>query len=227
MINRNKNQAVTFSGYQSLNLASKIYQRKALGLIDQLRGPTSIKRSDLYRVLELGSADNTFLDLVCQKTGGVGTGLDIVRGDDLEKPLKIKAASYDLVIALEIIEHLYDTDFFLAEIKRVLKPKGNLILSTPNLASLNNRLRLLFGFYPKYLEYSLKGAGHIHLYTPGVLKSQILNLKFKIVRLTSPNFFCPVITKPWFPEPLRRFFMFLGDLFPTIGSHILIVARRE
>ncbi len=220
MLSRQTDQVAKFSDYHSLDLTNKIYQVKALNLISSLPLPPSPK------VLELGSADNSFLDLVCHQTNGRGRGLDIIRGDDLDKPFKIKSGSVDLVLALEIVEHLFDTDHFLAEINRVLKPGGHLILSTPNLASLTNRLRLLFGGYPQYLEYSRAGAGHIHLYTPRVLLAQLTAAKFKIVRLTSPNFLCPLITKTWFPAFLRDFCMSLGDLLPTLGSHLLVVAQK-
>lgn len=56
--------------------------------------------------------------------------------------------TYDLLIAGEIIEHLVDTDHFAEEALRVLKPGGHLILSTPNLASWYNRVRLLRGLVP-------------------------------------------------------------------------------
>ena len=221
MTSRQQDQTEKFTGYRSLDLANKIYQVKALRLIENL----PIKRSDLS-ILELASADDSFLKLVCQKTNGKGVGLDITKGDDLEKPFQIKSGSVDLVLALEIIEHLFDTDQFLSEIYRVLKKGGFLILSTPNLASLTNRFRLLFGAYPQYLEYSKEGAGHLHLYTPTVLTSQLRAAGFKTIRLTSPNFLCPLITKPWFPKPLRLFCMFLGDLLPTLGSHLIIVATK-
>ena len=74
--------------------------------------------------------------------------------------------------------------------------------------------------------YSKEGAGHLHLYTPTVLTSQLRAAGFKTIRLTSPNFLCPLITKPWFPKPLRLFCMFLGDLLPTLGSHLIIVATK-
>lgn len=220
MTSRQQDQTAKFTNYTSLDLINKIYQVKALRLISllNLKSP---------HVLELGSADDSFLDLVCQKTHGRGRGLDITKGDDLEKPFKVGSCSVDLVIALEIIEHLFDTDQFLAEINRVLKPGGFLVLSTPNLASLTNRLRLLFGFYPQYLEYSKAGAGHIHLYTPWVLRSQICQAGLIVHKFTSPNFPCPFITKFWFPPLLRDWCMTLGGRFPSLGSHLLVVASKR
>lgn len=220
MTNLTADQLVKFKDYQSLDLANKIYQLKTLRLAEKyaLTKP---------HILELGSADDSFINLLKEKLGGDGVGLDLSKGDDLEKPLKQKSNSVDLVLALEVIEHLFDTDLFLSEIHRVLKPEGFLILSTPNLASLPNRLRLLFGGYPKYLEYSRAGAGHIHLYTLPVLKSQLLSTNYQLLTTTSPNFLCPFITKPWFPAFLKEFFMALGDLFPSFGSHLLVVARKN
>jgi len=55
---------------------------------------------------------------------------------------------FDAVTAFEIIEHLFDPDHFLEEVYRVLKPEGIFVLSTPNLASIHNRIALLFGYQP-------------------------------------------------------------------------------
>jgi SAM-dependent methyltransferase len=54
--------------------------------------------------------------------------------------------SFDLVIFAEIIEHLLnDPCAVLREIKRVLKPDGVMILTTPNVARLENVARLIAG----------------------------------------------------------------------------------
>ena len=41
-------------------------------------------------------------------------------------------AAFDLVVAFEVIEHLADWRGFLVEARRVLSPKGQLVVSTPN-----------------------------------------------------------------------------------------------
>ena len=59
---------------------------------------------------------------------------------DVEKGLPYNDGSFDTVIAGEIIESLKNLEFFLKEIKRILKLDGILILSTPNKNSLINRI---------------------------------------------------------------------------------------
>lgn len=65
---------------------------------------------------------------------------------DLEMPLPYKANFFNLVSANQIVEHLVNTDLFLKEIFRVLKPHGYLILSTENLASWHNIFALIMGW---------------------------------------------------------------------------------
>ena len=53
-----------------------------------------------------------------------------LRGDCSELPLK--AGSLDAVVAFEVIEHLRNWKGLLQESRRVLRPDGRLIVSTPN-----------------------------------------------------------------------------------------------
>lgn len=46
-------------------------------------------------------------------------------------PLPLRDAAFDVVWAGEVIEHVHDTAGFLSELRRVLRPSGLLLLSTP------------------------------------------------------------------------------------------------
>ncbi len=233
-LNLTSDQIKKFRHYRALNLDNKIYQLKALKLAQK-----HLSNKKRPKILDLACADGSFIDLAAQKFSAESFGLDITpqnikkaqkklnhaKVHDLNLPFPYQPNTFDLIFALEIIEHLFDTDQFLKNIHRILKPQGILILSTPNLASIKNRLRLLTNHYPQYLEYSTQGAGHIHLYTSTILTNQLRRHHLKIRQLTSPNFPFPV-TKTWLPKPIKHFFIRLGDLFPTIGSHLIVLAQK-
>ena len=61
-------------------------------------------------------------------------------------PLPLASASADLVICVEVIEHVYDTEATFSEIARVLRPGGKLLLSTPYHGRIKNLLIALLAF---------------------------------------------------------------------------------
>jgi SAM-dependent methyltransferase len=74
-------------------------------------------------------------------------GLEVLPGD-LERSLPFADDSIDLVVSNQVIEHLADTDAFMAEIHRVLRPGGLAVISTENMASWHNVAALVVGFQP-------------------------------------------------------------------------------
>jgi SAM-dependent methyltransferase len=67
---------------------------------------------------------------------------------DLNAPLPVAAESFDLVILSDVLEHLPRAEVLLAEVARVLRPGGKCLLSTPNVAYWEYRLRALLGYPP-------------------------------------------------------------------------------
>lgn len=107
-------------------------------------------------------------------------GFDARQVDLNDEPLPFDDESFDLVYLTEVIEHLVRPDRALQEIRRVLRPAGHLVVSTPNLACLPNRVLLALGLQPLFSEVSedkvlgrgirLLGqgtspVGHLRLYT--------------------------------------------------------------
>jgi SAM-dependent methyltransferase len=56
----------------------------------------------------------------------------VVRADAMRLPLR--TASIDLAVSFETIEHVLDVRAVVCELRRVLRPGGQLVLSTPNRA---------------------------------------------------------------------------------------------
>jgi SAM-dependent methyltransferase len=57
-------------------------------------------------------------------------GVPVVRGNLVRLPFADR--SFDLVVSLQTVEHLWDQKAFVAECLRVLRPGGRFVLSTPN-----------------------------------------------------------------------------------------------
>ncbi|QQG40389.1 MAG: class I SAM-dependent methyltransferase [Candidatus Levyibacteriota bacterium] len=139
---------------------------------------------------------------------------------DIEKGIDFESNFFDYVFAGEIIEHLYDTDFFLREIKRILKPDGTLIITTPNFVSFGRRLYYLFGkgaFMEQSFSLPKNAAGHIRYFTFETLKELLQLHKFE--QITA---FSDTITLP-------GFFLFdaPAKIFPTLGRSIISFSRNK
>ena len=59
-------------------------------------------------------------------------------------------ARFDVITAVEIIEHLDSPRHFLQQIHRLLEPKGVAVITTPNVAHWLGRLQFLLTGVPKY-----------------------------------------------------------------------------
>jgi SAM-dependent methyltransferase len=77
-----------------------------------------------------------------------GLGIEPVQGN-VEEPLPFEDASFDAVVAGELLEHLRFPDALVAEIRRVLRGGGVLVGSVPNAYRLQSRLRFLRGRSPE------------------------------------------------------------------------------
>jgi 2-polyprenyl-3-methyl-5-hydroxy-6-metoxy-1,4-benzoquinol methylase len=63
---------------------------------------------------------------------------------DLNAPLALPDAAFDLVLAVEVVEHLENPRALAREWYRLLSPSGTLIVTTPNNESWRSLLALLF-----------------------------------------------------------------------------------
>lgn len=103
---------------------------------------------------------------------------------------------FDVIVAGEILEHLYYPENVLSKIKKHLKNNGMFIGSVPNAFSLKNRLRYLFG---KKKNTPLEDPTHINQFSYKDIKSMLLNEfeevsiiglgRYKLLAEICPNLF--------------------------------------
>ena len=130
-------------------------------------------------VLDLGSGDGLLLSLLKQK-GVTGKGLDLseegvakanskgldtVVYDFGSQKLPFADNSFDTVIMLDILEHLYDPASVLKEAARV--SRRAVIVGVPNFSSLPARFQTLLGRVP---ENNQPKKGHVFWFNLPVLK---------------------------------------------------------
>lgn len=91
------------------------------------------------------------------------------QASELTKPLNFQMRSFDLVIAMEVMEHVRSPYTLLEEIYATLNPGGKLLFSVPNMMTIGSRFRFLFmGRFQHYDGPSSdpadsdSGKGHIN-----------------------------------------------------------------
>jgi SAM-dependent methyltransferase len=96
-----------------------------------------------------------------------GHGIRAHRLDIERDRLPFDDTAVDVVVANQILEHVKEVFWILHEVTRVLPIGGRLIVGVPNLASLHNRLLLLFGRQPTPIKVA---SAHIRGFTkPGLV----------------------------------------------------------
>lgn len=103
----------------------------------------------IERLAEEGFSDLTGVDAEGAQFGA--TRARLVVADLNRDELNIPSAHFGLITAIEVLEHLENPGHFFGLIKRHLAPDGTCLLTTPNVHSLNCRLRyLLTGRLPAF-----------------------------------------------------------------------------
>lgn len=123
-------------------------------------------------------------------------------------------ASFDIVIANQILEHAKEVFWIMGEVGRLLKPGGKFIVGVPNLASLHNRFLLAAGHQPT-VQQTL--SAHVRGFTvPDFCSFAEKGGYFKVKDIKGSNFY-PL------PGALARP---LARLFPGMAWGIFFLLER-
>jgi SAM-dependent methyltransferase len=170
-------------------------------------------------LLDVGSGDARLL-AQCAKRFSRLTGVDLadvrVRGAaadvssrfpnvrfvqaDIDTGLPLQAESVDVVTSVAVIGFIFDPLPLLEELRRVLRPGGQLIVEVLNLAYLPRRMALLTGHFPRHSTAPGWDGGHLHNFTQGALADALDAHGFTVERWSGSGVLAPLRT--WWPSLL-------------------------
>ena len=215
--------------------SARYYNKFVFGEVDKIRVNAVLKLIGINKkVLDIGCGDGFIMERI-RSFGNEAAGIEISKNAIIRArkkgfkvfdvtlngnwSAKIKG-KYDVVFGGEIIEHIFDTDNLLFNIKKVLNRNGALILTTPNIASLGRRLLMLAGKNPLIETTARKtDAGHIRYFTRNSLTKLLEENGFDVISVRS--------TVVNFGNNGKSYSKLLANVFPGLGNNIIIKAIRK
>lgn len=145
------------------------------------------------KVLDIGCRDGVLTSTYCEGNDILGVDIDLealeiaknnlgieIRQLNLYDDWNLEKEYFDVVVAGEVLEHLYHPEEIIKKIKEVLKSDGVFLGSVPNAFSLKNRIRLFLG---KKKGTPLEDPTHINHFSHKELKN-LLEKHFEKVEIT-------------------------------------------
>jgi methionine biosynthesis protein MetW len=176
--------------------------RKVIGIMKGFKGS----------FLDVGCGDGSMTARICSELGcrakavelikenvskARQKGIDAKQVDLNRKGLPFASEEFGAVFAGEVLEHVVDSEGLLDDIRRVLKKNGVLVVSVPNIASWYNRMLLLFGFLPLFVESGSREAygtpfgevnGHVKAFTKKSIVEMLEKNGFVVERVSGSGF---------------------------------------
>jgi 2-polyprenyl-3-methyl-5-hydroxy-6-metoxy-1,4-benzoquinol methylase len=143
------------------------------------------------KLLDVGCGDGQFLALMQSKgwtvdgvdfdsraieNAKVRYGLELKKGELQE--ISFPKDTFTAVTLKHVIEHVPEPVALLVEVRRILKPGGRLVITTPNAESLGHEV---FGRF----WFGLDSPRHLQIFSPKTLSRLAANASFKIGTSTS------------------------------------------
>lgn len=159
--------------------------------------------SNVLTVLDAGCGTGEFTEYLCE-LGFNAFGVDLSTSAlskarkrslsdryveaSLHNSLPFADNSFDAIWFSEVIEHILDVHSCVAELNRLLKTNGVLIITTPYHGLIKNLLITLFNFNNYFSPYT----SHIRFFSKETIHMSLENAGFRIVRTEYLGRFYPV-----------------------------------
>jgi len=183
-------------------------------------------------LLEIGCSVGRFL-LACKKTGWNVSGLDIseravklareviTNGDIRCGTLDDEfwpAETFDVIACWEVIEHVKDPFYMLSAIKKLLKPGGQLVMSTPDWGSWAIRRHPAPNYWPPF---------HIWFFTENALGSMLKRAGLKVVSVwRKPIPWAETRWPRWKRIVALPWLVWLGIVLRQGGGRLVVIAKK-
>ena len=113
------------------------------------------------------------------------TRADIIINQSIEDPeLHLPQREYDLILCMDVIEHLYDPWTVLKKLAFTLKPNGIIISSIPNIQHWNVIRHLLLGKWD-YKKAGFWDSTHIRFFTRNTIQKMAVDAGLSVIKMHS------------------------------------------
>ncbi|WP_373975569.1 class I SAM-dependent methyltransferase [Chitinibacter sp. SCUT-21] len=110
--------------------------------------------------------------------------LDLVIEGDAEQIDLAQLGQFDLILCLDVLEHLRDPWALLKRLKQLLKPNGQIIVSVPNIQHHSVVLPLLFHGRWQYQAAGILDRTHLRFFTQATAQELLSQAGFKVEQCT-------------------------------------------
>jgi len=215
MVQKNMNKRNQIAHFYNVIAKEKISNRK-IPLVVQLMNWTKVWSPDrnevIYdlmkkgdRCLDVGVGEGKLL-LLAQNKFIHTYGIDIsniriknlkmrkeyatssLSTQSIEDKTVFKNNFFDAITLVAVLEHVFDPNHVLQEIRRILKPGGTLYIEVPNIGWVYPRISLLFGHFPITSTDPGFDGGHIHYFEKHNLTKLLRENSFTVEHITCSGF---------------------------------------
>ena len=147
--------------------------------------------------------------------------------------LPFDSNSKSIIILNQVFEHLHNPSRILREVFRVLKKDGILMIGTPNVANLKNRIYLSLGksnYWPldgflKMRDGNEKFVEHVREYTMEELEKLVKLHNLKVIHKS----FIPTDFETNFPKSklVYKIYQCIEKIYPRFRYNLCIIAQKK
>lgn len=140
-------------------------------------GGTLLKIKDLYPNSKLYGIE------LNEKSAEVASLIGEVSSANIEEgSLDYLESFFDIIIFADVLEHLYDPWRVLGDMKKYLKPNGQVIISLPNIMHSSSIYSLLHGFWT-YQDAGIMDRTHVRFFTLYEINKMLLEAGFTNINI--------------------------------------------